>query len=180
MSTKKFARTAQLHLSSLLKIPVCRAHVHELIAAAYGYRSASSFGSQAVFTFSDISPSIPINSVFIGERAVELGYTIYSANEISLSLSATLLAENFRPIKIGDLIPALRDEEVWQVEVDTTLLAGLESAATRSNPDAHYAIALLNAPEVDETESSEHWYLSAKQGAVLTGASKERSRGIAS
>lgn len=173
MPIKKFAHNAQLHLSSLLKIPVGRAHVHELIAAAFGYRSASSFGSQAVFTFSDISPSIPINTVFLGERALELDYTIYAANEISISLSTSLSAEKFRSIKICDLISVLRDDESWGVEGDATLLAGLEAAATRGNADAHYAIALLNDTEVDETQSSEHWYLLAMQGAVLTGAPKE-------
>lgn len=172
MPIKKFAHTSQRHLSSLLKIPVGRAHVYELIAAAYGYRTATSLWSQAVFTFSDISPSIPINSVFLGERAVELGYAIYTANEISNSLSTALLAEKLRAIKICDLISVLRDES-WEIESDGALLAGLESAAARGNADAHYAIALLNDPEVDETQSSEHWYLSAMQGAVLTGAPKE-------
>jgi TPR repeat protein len=56
------------------------------------------------------------------------------------------------------------------------LLEGLENAASKGNALAHYALALIQrvSEDVDEPESgSEHWYLQAKAGRILTGIEKE-------
>lgn len=55
------------------------------------------------------------------------------------------------------------------------LLDGLEAAASKSNALAHYALALIHAPddEDDLDAGSSYWYSQGQQGRVLTGVEKE-------
>jgi hypothetical protein len=56
------------------------------------------------------------------------------------------------------------------------LLEGLDNAARKGNALAHYALALIQrfSEDVEEPElGSEHWYLQAKAGRILTGVEKE-------
>jgi hypothetical protein len=56
------------------------------------------------------------------------------------------------------------------------LLEGLDNAARKGNALAHYALALIQrfSEDAEEPEpGSEHWYLQAKAGRILTGVEKE-------
>jgi hypothetical protein len=60
-------------------------------------------------------------------------------------------------------------------EVAAILVDSLESAASKGGALAHYALALIYAPdEGDEPEvGSSYWYSQEQQGRVLTGVEKE-------
>jgi hypothetical protein len=55
------------------------------------------------------------------------------------------------------------------------LLDGLAAAASKGNALAHYALALIHAPddEDDPDAGSSYWYSQGQQGRVLTGVEKE-------
>jgi TPR repeat protein len=57
------------------------------------------------------------------------------------------------------------------------MLDGLEAAASKGNALAHYALALIYAPddddETDQRPGSSYWHSQAQQGRVLTGVEKE-------
>jgi hypothetical protein len=67
------------------------------------------------------------------------------------------------------------DDEYYGDELSPELLAGLEAAAEKGNPHAHYALALSLLPSDDYYQSpgSEYWYTQEQQGRVLTGVEKE-------
>lgn len=56
------------------------------------------------------------------------------------------------------------------------MLDGLEAAASKGNSAAHYALALILAPDEDDTDhvgGSSYWHSQAQQGLVLSGVKKE-------
>jgi hypothetical protein len=139
----------------------------------------------------------------VRNRCVEIGYPADVADAVSLSLPDFLTEREFGVFGIDGLVALLRTEwdgdgevpddvddesEDWQDGVESRhalvdamvaspiLLEGLENAASKGNALAHYALALIQrvSEDVDEPESgSEHWYLQAKAGRILTGVEKE-------
>jgi hypothetical protein len=139
----------------------------------------------------------------VRNRCVEIGYPADVADAVSLSLPDFLTEREFGVFGIDGLVALLRTEwdgdgevpddvddesEDWNDGAESRhalvdamvaspiLLEGLENAASKGNALAHYALALIQrvSEDVDEPESgSEHWYLQAKAGRILTGIEKE-------
>jgi hypothetical protein len=139
----------------------------------------------------------------VRNRCVEIGYPADVADAVSLSLPDFLTEREFGVFGIDGLVALLRTEwdgdgevpddvddesEDWNDGAESRhalvdamvaspiLLEGLENAASKGNALAHYALALIQrvSEDVDEPESgSEHWYLQAKAGRILTGVEKE-------
>jgi hypothetical protein len=139
----------------------------------------------------------------IRNRCVEIGYPADMADGVSLALPDYLSEREFGVFGIDGLVALLRTEwdgdgevpddgddesEDWNEDIESRheladamvsspiLLEGLENAASKGNALAHYALALIQrvSEDVDEPESgSEHWYLQAKAGRILTGIEKE-------
>jgi hypothetical protein len=139
----------------------------------------------------------------VRNRCVEIGYPTDVADAVSLSLPDFLTEREFGVFGIDGLVALLRTEwdgdgevpddvddesEDWNDGAESRhalvdamvaspiLLEGLENAASKGNALAHYALALIQrvSEDVDEPESgSEHWYLQAKAGRILTGVEKE-------
>ena len=139
----------------------------------------------------------------VRNRCIEIGYPADVADAVSLSLPNFLTEREFGVFGIDGLVALLRTEwdgdgevpddvddesEDWNDGAESRhalvdamvaspiLLEGLENAASKGNALAHYALALIQrvSEDVDEPESgSEHWYLQAKAGRILTGVEKE-------
>lgn len=145
-------------------------------------------------------------SALVVTRCLDLGYRPDVATAPSATLHAFLTERQIGVITISALVSRLRgdlpdrhDDSVSDasglsddehddlrspeegpsddpVGIPQITLDGLESAASNGNALAHYALALIHAPEddaADEAAGSSYWYSQAQQGRVLAGVEKE-------
>lgn len=146
------------------------------------------------------------HSALVVTRCLDLGYRPGVATATSAALHAFLTERRIGVITISALVSRLRgelpdrDEDSVSdasgspddehddlrspeegpsddsVDIPQITLDGLESAASNGNALAHYALALIHAPEddaADEAAGSSYWYSQAQQGRVLAGVEKE-------
>ncbi|MBP9634370.1 MAG: hypothetical protein KBE28_05050 [Nitrospira sp.] len=178
MTIKSLAHSAQKHLQATSSSPIKRAHVYELIAAAFGFGSYAALNATAIFADLPDPPSRDsIDPSSIQRRAIELGYDFSMAERISTELADFLASRDICAIRIHKLLDKLRDE--WGARdllTSPVLLESLEASANRNIADAHYALALIYGPdeyEDNKTGVSDYWYNQGQQGRVLTGVEIE-------
>ncbi|SPK72688.1 conserved protein of unknown function [Cupriavidus taiwanensis] len=146
-----------------------------------------------------------VDGLAVRNRCVELGYQDEVARAVSLTLPHLLAERHIGAIEIAALVTDLRGDweedfrnckvqdstgsdnfedgdydfvDNWAEPADAPypiLLDGLEIQAGKGRALAHYALALLHAPDQDEAREvgSDYWYSQAQQGQVLTGVEKE-------
>lgn len=198
MTIKELAYSAHQHLQALSATPFKRAHVYELLGAAFGYGSYAAFGFEAALTAPKALPwNYKINTPAIYQRCVDLGYTLAAANQASIEFGAFLKSRNICSIRIRNLVARLRDESDYEDEsvapddtmdsfgsrwyqpdylMSPLLLDSLDMAANKGIAEAHYALALIYSPaEYDDDGSvgSSYWHDQEQQGRLLTGVEKE-------
>lgn len=193
MTAKELAYSTQQHLQASTGANFKRAHIYELLAASFGFNSYAALGADSVFAERrSTNGHSSINEAVIRARCVALRYHPDVAKTTSLALSAFVVEQQIVVVRIADLVAELRDEggelddlddifdeDRWANSLDLSssiLLDGLEGAASKGNAPAHYALALINAPdEADEGHEigSEYWYAQAQQGRSLSGVEKE-------
>ena len=201
MTIKELAYAAQRHLQSRTDSVFKRSHVYELLAAAFGFDSYAALGCTAVLTLrrSDAPPSSE-NGSLIRRRCLALGYPPTTADVVASEVSGFVADRRLDVVGYSDLIAMLRDGEwrwgddqfwaeptdeddvptqTWSLldgdEVSAILVDSLESAASKGSALAHYALALIYAPDEDDEPEvgSSYWYSQEQQGRVLTGVEKE-------
>ncbi len=180
MAIKELAYSAQQRLQASTGSSFKRAHLYELLAASFGFDSYAALGVDAVLTQQrpDDKQSSAVSAV-VRRRCVELGYAPENAGLISVTLRAFLAERQIDVVRISELIRQLRgdwssldrqfgdDAEQFDDEqndgLDTRwsdadegdfppiMLDGLEAAASKGNALAHYALALIHAPDQEET-----------------------------
>jgi TPR repeat protein len=170
MTLKELAHLAQQTLQNHAGCQVKRSHVHELLAAAFGYRSWAAFLAESLLADAGVGDRPSGTSPEVIGRAVQLGYGQQSATEMARSLLAFIAERQLSAVSwsvLGSaLIPAIHvddgDEldEDWEDEepVAAAPAAGapceqlmrspmlrhsLERAAESSNPQAHFLLAAL-------------------------------------
>lgn len=201
MTIKALAYSAQQHLQASTGGSFKRAHIYELLAASFGFNSNAALGADAVFTEQSLSSRRASSyGSLVRNRCIEIGYQPDVAHAVSIALPAYLSDRQIGVIRIADLVAHLRyeaghqdvysddDEEpddrddtlddqwVDSVALESPiLLDGLEDAACKGNALAHYALALIHAPEEDEERNvgRDYWHSQAQQGRLLTGVEKE-------
>jgi len=203
MTIKEFAYSTQQHLQASAKGPFKRAHIYELLAASFGFNSYAALCANSVFTDVSMPSQIPAkHRLRVRNRCIEMGYPADVADAVSHALPDFLTEREFGVFGIDGLVALLRNEwdgeypgdeddeepEDWTDSVESQraftdamvaspiLLEGLDNAARKGNALAHYALALIQrfSEDVEEPEpGSEHWYLQAKAGRILTGVEKE-------
>ncbi|MBL0419794.1 hypothetical protein JI739_05470 [Ramlibacter sp. AW1] len=206
MTTKELAYSAQQHLQASTGGPFKRAHIYELLAASFGFKSYAALGVDAVFTQQRPDDErTASHSAFVRRRCIELGLSPESADLVSVTLGAFLAERQIGVVRISALIGHLRGDwsspDDYPIGVDTErfgdeqndgraprwpdgdegdfaplMLEGLEAAASKGNALAHYALALIHAPDeedADQKTGSSYWHSQAQQGRVLTGVEKE-------
>lgn len=199
MTIKELAYIAQHHLQAHTGTQFKRAHIYELLAAAFGFNSYAALCAEAVFTEQSLSSRRAADfREHIRDRCLEIGYQLDTARKVAGVLPALMTEHKFGLVRIPDLIAYLRDEsgygscpdedqqgnrnEVrwWSSSdglVSPLMLDGLNAAASRGHAAAHYALALIHAPTGDDFDApgvgSDYWYMQAQNGRVLTGVEQE-------
>ncbi len=192
MTIKELAYSAQQHLQASTGGSFKRAHVYELLAASFGFNSHAAFGVDTVLTeLRQNDRRVVPQSALIKRRCIELGYQLDTATLATSALESFLAERQIGVASISSLVSRLRGESSSQDEeleydedelFDPTdeafgpiLLDGLAVAASKGNALAHYALALIHAPddEDDPDAGSSYWYSQGQQGRVLTGVEKE-------
>ena len=74
MTLRALAHSAQQHLQTRVGLPVTRSHVHELLAASFGYSSWAAFRSESLLADAGVGDALAGKSPQLIGRAVQLGY----------------------------------------------------------------------------------------------------------
>lgn len=202
MTIKDLAYSAQQRLQASTGGSFKRAHIYELLAASFGFNSYAALGADTVFTEQSLSSRRASSyGLLVRNRCIEIGYQPDVANAVSIALPAYLSEWQIGVIRIADLVAHLRyeadhqddysddddepddrddtldDQWVNSVALLSPILRdGLENAASKGNALAHYALALIHAPEEEGEErrvGSDYWHSQAQQGRFLTSVEKE-------
>lgn len=193
MTIKELAYAAQQLLQASTGASFKRAHIYELLAASFGFNSHAAFGVDTVLAELGWNGSRPVpQSALVKRRCIELGYPPDSATAATSALESFLAERQIGVASISSLISRLRGESFsWQDELEfdenalfdptseafgPILLDGVNAAASKGNALAHYALALLYAPDDDDDDDSNagsYWYFQGQQGRLLTGVEKE-------
>ncbi|MBL8448713.1 MAG: hypothetical protein JNM32_02185 [Dechloromonas sp.] len=199
MTIKQLAFDAQQHLHVTSGVNFKRAHIYELLAAALGFNSYASLSAGHVFTQNGLTSRHPASfAERVGRRCLDLDYPPETALRVSQALPLYMAKKGIGAVRITDLLARLRGETgdslygdddaegddnerlgSWlDVESITcpVLLEGLFAAGDRGDAYAHYALALIYAPDDDPYDApagSEFWYNEGRKGRVLTGVEKE-------
>lgn len=203
MSIKEIAYAAkqQLELETLQSFS--HTHVHELLAACFGYKSKAALHSSCVFVVMSEPMTISTeHALVLRRRLVELGYK--SVDErAGAALLQTVEMHRLGVIEVDAILSVfdpLRDEDTeWEAEswdaedlsddsnqawaagehgLDLSsmglLISELEDVARKNHLKAHQALVFIYRSMMHEVGSgSEHWYSALLQGASLTGVQLE-------
>lgn len=181
MTIKEFALQTQQYLRSAVESPFKRSHVYELMAAAFGYRTYAALCCESVFTRRRPSAARDgYHQPAVKARCRDLGYGT-AADIITTRFLAALAAERLGVVRIVDVIANFRafedDLASEEEEPSDVLIESLQSAANRSNADAHYALALLYRTDTDDDfpqeRGSAYWYQQRLAGAELSPVATE-------
>ncbi|MFQ3216729.1 MAG: hypothetical protein ACI87C_001248 [Paraperlucidibaca sp.] len=192
MTIKQLAYAAQQHIQSHTGTTLKRAHVYELLAAAFGFGSYAALSAEWLFTQQPIAPRSPAaHHQEVGGRCLDLGYSAEASVQISKSLPALLISQEVGIVRLDTLIAILNreydeagtDSEQLPDEADEDALRhchllrdGLLSAAAKDSARAHYALALVDRLSDDDYEaspSSDYWFNQARNGPALSAAQQE-------
>lgn len=202
ITIKELAYSAQQQLQASTGRSFKRAHVYELLAASFGFNSYAALGVDSVLTQQRPNDKHSFaDSAVVRRRCVELGYAPENADLVSVTLGAFLAERQIAIERISALISRLRgdwsslddrqfgdDDEQFDDGLDARwsdadegkfppiMLDGLEAAASKGNDLAHYALALIHAPDqedADQGPGSSYWHSQEQQGRALTGVEKE-------
>jgi hypothetical protein len=173
MTMKELAHSAQQTLQTRAGCNVKRSHVHELLAAAFGFSSWAAFLSESVLADGGVGNAPAGGLPRVIGRAVQLQYAPGAASELAgalldflsrrqiTSVRWTELNEVFTPVVRIAADDRLDDEDDWDDGVEAApataligltrdrvlrsplLLHNLERAAEAPNPRAHHLLAAL-------------------------------------
>ena len=179
MSIKDLCFRAQSALQSQHGIAAKRSHLHEVLAALFGYGSHAALGAEAIYAQTeDGGPPATVDREVATSRAQRCGYSpsesgvvasvleeLAERERLCITTVRVVLAqiqgedgvdrELFSDVSAGDDEPeALASSAAPQLDLDSSILkASLESAADRGSADAHLALALLL--DVDEDDEDD-------------------------
>jgi hypothetical protein len=179
MKIKEFAHTAQRRLENVTSSTFKRAHVYELLAAAFGYKSYAALCADAVLIPRKWEHA-PDGGLAIQQRCIELGYSPITSGITSTQFPHLVADYELDAIALTDLVTRLRLENlIWDDDDqsdNSDLSAALEAVTGKGSALAQYALALLNVP-VEDDENQEaggfHWHDQEKAGVVLNGVRKK-------
>ncbi|QKX16903.1 hypothetical protein [Microbulbifer sp. YPW1] len=194
MTIKELAYSTQKSLHANTGCSIKRAHVYELLASSFDFKSYAAFNVEHVFGHfrKHGSPVLP-KTEHVVQRCIDLGYQRDAADLAAATLIAFLTENKIGVVSISSLINSLRgelrmlddyfedtEEELFGFDdPDRTgplLLDSLEMAASKGNAKAHYALALIYAPNGDHRQigmGSSYWFEQAQSGRILVGVEKE-------
>ncbi|MGY0556697.1 hypothetical protein [Lysobacter sp. A421] len=191
MTVKELAHSAQQHLQARTGGSFKRTHIYELLAASFGFNSYAALSVDTVLTeFRSNDKRDALQSTLIKQRCIELGYRPDTATLAAVTLESFLAERQLGVASISSLTNWLRggwsdqdddfegdQDELFDLADEDgfrpVLLDGLDAAARKGNALAHYALALIHAPDDDPDAANPYWYSQEQQGRILAGVQKE-------
>ncbi|MBB3197371.1 hypothetical protein [Roseateles terrae] len=108
MTIKKFAFEVQSSLSKAHGIELKRSHVHEVLAALFGFASYTALTTQRVLAqHDDPGTAIPLDVAGAAARALDLGYTPPMPPIIATVTAGAAVAERLCVVTIADVLATL-------------------------------------------------------------------------
>lgn len=197
MAMKELAYTAKRQLESATHQSFRNAHVHELLAACFGFKSRAALYANHVLAVLDAEPMVPGEHLLsLQRRLVELGY-LHAVEAAGTTLMHLIQERRLGALTIEAVLAELNgyswefqygwtgedeDDEASasqrQPSLDTDhidlLIHGLAEVAKRDHAMAHYALALIyRGDDLDVAEGSEYWHSQLAQGRELKGIELE-------
>jgi hypothetical protein len=165
MTLKELAHTAHQHLQARAGCAVKRSHIHELLAAAFGYQSWAAFLSESLLADAGVGDAPEDASPLVIDRAMQLGYGQSASVEMAGALLAFVAERRLSVVRWFEVTALLEssprstnegdedddEEEDWDddeaagVETLTSplLLDGLERWAESGGAERHHVLAAL-------------------------------------
>ncbi len=200
MTIKAIAFSAQQRVAERCGVSLQRSHVYESLAAAFGFASYASLCADAAFDIGPPGRLVaPRMTDSVARRLAELGFPDLLNRQVALELTAVVSDHGLRTVHIDRVIdslvpgiytqtaldeiehetgeryddaPANDDHLTEDWEASSFLGSGLEEAAKRGNPKAHYALALLLRTDEAPVGSS-YWHDRQMQGDQLSDVQLE-------
>ncbi len=134
MTLKELAHLAQQTLQTRAGCPVRRSHVHELLAAAFGYGSWAAFLSESVLADADFGLAPTGGLPGLVGRAVQLGYPQPVATTLATTVLAFVAEHGLAAVPWAELRTALLPAP--SIDVSGDLDADDDSEDWDDEPDA--------------------------------------------
>jgi hypothetical protein len=198
MTLKELAHTAHQHLQTRAGRAVKRSHVHELLAAAFGYQSWAAFLSESLLADAGVGDAPEDASPLVIGRAVQLGYDQCASVEMASTLLAFAAERKLSAVRWSEVTTLAEssprstnegdgdddEEEDWDDDeaagietLDATrshllqsplLLEGLERSAESGGAGLHHVLAALYRC----TRPNPYLYEESLKGRVLTAVER--------
>ena len=111
MTIKELAYTAQQHLESITGCSFKRAHIYELLASSFGFKSYAALCSDYVFTQRENDRSISAqHQTMLQQRVVELGYDPMIIDVAASTFHSFVSEQHIDVVGIADLVDGLSDD----------------------------------------------------------------------
>lgn len=180
MTIKDLTYAAQQHLQSNTKTTFKRAHLYELLAALFGFRSYAALTASAVFTSGDGALELaPIEPATLRQRYLDLRYPAATADPVVSKLVDFATQHRLGVVRLSDLLADLQDGLYdWHNDDESGLssiaLDGLVRSAKSGNATAHYTLAWLydSGDDADQPVGASYWYTQEQSGRTLEGIEK--------
>ncbi|MBK1710460.1 hypothetical protein EBL85_14030 [Marichromatium sp. AB32] len=180
MTVKALAYAAQQYLQSSTKTPFKRAHIYELLAALYGFRSYAALTASSVFTSgNDEFDRIPMEPAILRQRYSDLGYPTATTDHVVSELVSFATQHRLGVVRLNDLVRDLRDGlydgyDFGETDLPALPVDCLVRSANSGSAIAHYALALIYDPgdDNDELLGASYWYTQEQNGRELEGMQK--------
>ena len=153
MTLKELTYEARQCLQTELGVQFKQAHIYELLAAAFGFKSWAAFSADAVLLdnwhgFQDGFHADAMRVNLVRQRCQKLGYSTAAAEMVTGLLFRVLQNRKAVVIKISQLLPWSMD---WDAECDfpseeeiflsNQFMQALKAAANKGNAAAHVILA---------------------------------------
>lgn len=191
MTLTELAHTAHQHLQTRAGCAIKRSHVHELLAAAFGYQSWAAFLSESLLADADVGDAPEDALPRVIGRAVQLGYGQSAFVEMGGALLGFVAERKLSAVRWSEVTALLEspsrstnegdgddDDEVAGVETqDATrnrlltsplLLDGLERSAEGRGAERHHVLAVLYRC----ARPNPYLYEESLKGRVLTAVER--------
>ena len=180
MTIKAFAFEVQSRLNQASGVNLKRSHVHEILAALFGYASYAALSTQRVLAQHDASVAVPLDISRAATRALELGYAPPEPPLIAAAIANSAEAERLCVITMDAVLTELGlvgdvpfpsgnrahgvhvpDAEEGEEDLDLTLMFAIEREsnilreslnrmADSQSASAHLALAKLDDDVLSE------------------------------
>ena len=201
MTIKAIAFSAQQRVAERCGIKLHRSQVYESLAAAFSYASYASLCVDATFDVGPPGRLVePRMTTSVARRLSELGFPELPSLQLASELATVVSEHGLRAVRIDHVIdsfapvshaqtasdaigadpgegyddaPAIEDLHGEDWDVSGFLVSGLEAAAKRGNPKAHYALALILKADDETPVGSSYWHDRQLQGDQLSDVQLE-------